>query len=110
CLGHRGYAHSFCGICLWLRIPLDPPACRCSANLFVRYVALERNAWPIGSNRGRDMLRDAMGNYSPPTRHDDRSQHDLERCVGDRTLHNYRRMLLMAWRADQKLSEQRYRK
>jgi hypothetical protein len=90
--------------------PLDPSACRCSADMLVRYVAFERNARPVSRNRSGDMLRDAMGDYSPASGYDGRSKHDLERRVGDRTLHIDRSMFLMAWGADQELSEQRYRK
>jgi hypothetical protein len=55
--------------------------------MLVRYVAFERNARPGSRNRGGDMLRDAVGDYSPASGYDGRSKHDLKRRVGDRTLH-----------------------
>ena len=71
----RPYALSLCGICFWLRVSVGTPARGYSANLLVRYVVVERNGGPVGSNRGRDLLRGAVGDYSAPIRYDDRSGH-----------------------------------
>src|SRR6516165_11949428 len=74
-LGPRAYAIFLRGLCLRLRIQVVPSACGCSADLLVRHVAFERNGRPLGSNRGRGLLRGAVGHYSAPTGYDDGSGH-----------------------------------
>src|SRR5882724_1392888 len=81
---HRAHAPPLCGLCVWLRIQVVASARRCSADLLVRHLAVERCRRPVGSNRGRDLLRGAVGDYPASAGHDDGSGHHLERCLGDR--------------------------
>src|SRR6202047_4077601 len=62
-LWHRGYAPALCGLCFWLRVQVVPSARGCSADLPVRYLAVERYRRPVGRNRGRDLLCGAVGDY-----------------------------------------------
>src|SRR5450631_2778886 len=107
---HRAHARALCGLCFWLRIQVVPSARGCSTDLLVRHLAVERCRRPVGSNRGRGLLRGAMGDYPAPTGHDDGSRHHLERRVGDRAADPHRGMLLMACGADHPLLGQRHRK
>src|SRR4051794_35061808 len=54
-------ALSLCRICFWLRVQVVPSARGCSADLLVRHVAVERHGRAVGGNRGRDLLRGAVG-------------------------------------------------
>src|ERR1700676_314298 len=99
-----------CGLCFWLRIQVVPSARGCSADMLVRHVAVERCRWPVGSNRGRDLLRGAVGDDPAPTGRDDGSGYHLERRVGDRAVDPHRGMLLMVCGADHLLFGQRHRK
>ena len=98
---HRAHAPALRGLCFWLRIQVVPAARGCSADLPVRHLAVERRRRPVGRNRGRDLLRGAVGDHPAPAGHDDGSGHHLERRVGDRAADPDRGMLLMACGADQ---------
>src|SRR6202048_3198528 len=107
---HRAHAPPLCGLCFWLRIQVVPSARGCSADLLVRHMAVERCRRPVGGNRGRDLLRGAVGDYPAPAGHNDGSGHHLERRVGDRALDPDRGVLLMVRGADHQLFGQRHRK
>src|SRR6202043_3820945 len=107
---HPAHAPALCGLCFWLRIQVVPSARGCSADMLVRHVAVERCRWPVGSNRGRDLLRGAVGDDPAPTGRDDGSGYHLERRVGDRAVDPHRGMLLMVCSADHQLFGQRDRK
>src|SRR5882672_2302622 len=97
---HRAHAPALRGLCFWLRIQVVPSARGCSADMLVRHVAVERCRRPDGGNRGRDLLRGAMGDYPAPAGYDDGSGHHLERRLGDRAVDPHRGMLLMVCGAD----------
>ena len=101
---HRAHAAALRGLCVRLRIQVVPSARGRAADLLVRHLAVERCRRPLGRNRGRDLLRGAVGDYPAPARHDDGSGHHLERRVGDRAVDPDRGMLLMVCGADHQLS------
>ncbi len=107
---HPAHAPAVCGLCFWLRIQVVPSARGCSANLLVRHLAVERCRRPVGSHRGRDLLRGAVGDYASPAGRDDGIGHHLERRVGDRAVDPDRGMFLMVCGADHALFGQRHRK
>src|SRR5215475_8109141 len=66
---HRADAPSLRGICLWLRIQIVPSARGCSAHLPVRYLAVERHDRTLGGDRGRGLLRGAVGDRAASAGH-----------------------------------------
>src|SRR5215468_4828405 len=99
-----------CAACLWLRVQIVLSARGCSAHLPVRHLAVERHDRTLGSDRGRGLLRGAVGDCPPSAGHHVGSGHHLERRVGDRAVDPDRGMLLMACGADQEVLCQRNRK
>ena len=97
------------GLCVRLRLQVVPAARGCAADLPVRHLAVERRRRPVGGNRGRGLLRGAVGDHPAPARHHDGSGHHRERRVGDRAADPDRGMLLMVCGADHQLSGQRHR-
>src|SRR6266851_8353813 len=106
---HPAHAPALCGVCFWVRIQVVPSARGWSADLSVRHLAVERCRRPVGGNRGRDLLRGAVGDYPAPAGHDDGSGHHLERRVGDLAVDSHRGMLLMVCGVDHSLFGQRHR-
>src|SRR3984893_15827259 len=68
---HPAHAPALCGLCFWLRVQIVPSARGCSTDLSVRHVAVERCRRAVGRDRGRDLLRGAVGDYPAPAGHDD---------------------------------------
>jgi len=101
--GQRGDAPSLRGIRLWLCIQIVPSARGCSADLPVRHLAVERHNRTVGGDRGRGLLRGAVGDCPRSAGHDDGSGHNLERRVGDCAVDPDRGMLLMVCGADQEI-------
>src|SRR5262249_36295513 len=66
---HRADAPSLRGIRLWLRISIVPSARGCSAHLPVRHLAVERRDRTVGGDRGRGLLRGAVGDCAASARH-----------------------------------------
>ena len=106
---HRADAAALRRLCVRLRLPLVPAARGCAADLPVRPLAVERRGRPVGRDRGRDLLRGAVGDHPLPARHDDGSGHHLERRMGDRAADPDRGMFLLVCGADHQLSRQCHR-
>jgi len=100
---HRIDAPSVRGLCVRLRIQIVLAARGCSADLPVRYLAVERHSRTNRSDRGRGLLRCAVGDLATSARHHDGSTDRGDRRVGDCAAHRDRGVLLMARGANQEL-------
>src|SRR5262245_12650920 len=101
---HRTDASSVWGLCVRLRIQIVLAARGCSANLPVRYLAVERHSRTISSDRGRCPLRCAVGDLATAPRHHDGSTDRCGRRVADCAAHRSRGVVLMARGTNQELS------
>ena len=88
------------GLCLWLRLQVGAPPRRRSANLLVRHLAIKRLRWPVRGNRGRDLLRGAVGDHPGQTGRNGGGGYHRQHRVGDRAVDPHCGVLLMVCGGD----------